>query len=525
MTDTGASRASNRSAYLIAATAVLAAASALEFVLVPTGIWRDEATSYFESALPSFADVLARVRVSEINPPLFFFILHAWIPAAGRSTFALRLLPYALSLGTLVELFVLARRSADRFGALVAIAFVGANAVTVQTASELRPYALAGLLLTASVLATERYVATSRRRYLATVAIANAAVIYATYVGGIAVVALAIAGVLFARSRGEKIAIAAAGAVLPLLCALPLLPLEHVQAASQLVSPTKGNLRPGDFLSYVSRAIPDFTLEARKPQMLAGFLIAAVLAYAAWRYAPRRGSPHADPPLALAAATFVFAAFGDAASGLETPRYIAPVVPLGALALGLTLAHALASLRARSARAATALGILAIVLPLLGQFAIIRAVARQPKSAMQAIARDYPAANETSLALVVAPDFAAQTLAFYEGTAANVYGFARWDRPDVFDLPGYDVLWRSPAALPDTLARIAALARGGVKRLVFVRLEPKYTGLPATGEKYRLVDALLARLRERYGAPRSSYYPAQVEDATAYVFTLRRSAR
>ena len=142
--------------YWAALSAVVVAVAGLEFALVPTGIWRDEATSYFESALPTIGLVLDRVRISEINPPLFFIVLYLWIAMFGGSAFAMRMLPYTMSLVTLGIVFALARRTGDRSAVLLGVTFVGANAIAATTASELRPYALATLLATTSVLATER---------------------------------------------------------------------------------------------------------------------------------------------------------------------------------------------------------------------------------------------------------------------------------------------------------------------------------------------------------------------------------
>ena len=63
------------------------------------------------------------------------------------------------------------------------------------------------------------------------------------------------------------------------------------------------------------------------------------------------------------------------------------------------------------------------------------------------------------------PDYLAPTVWYYCGRPEDLHGFARWNRPDLFDAARYRELWGNPAAPALTLTRIQeSLAQHGRSR-------------------------------------------------------------
>ncbi|HSJ56542.1 MAG TPA: glycosyltransferase family 39 protein, partial [Anaerolineae bacterium] len=137
-----------RHGYLYAGTAILLLAGALRLAgLDRTGIEIDEAFSVQLAAL-SPADIV-RGTVSDLHPPLYYLLLHAWIPLAGKSVFAVRLLSALLGWVTVALLLRVGHRAAPAIG-LLAAALLAISPPHLWYSQQARQYALLTLLVTAS---------------------------------------------------------------------------------------------------------------------------------------------------------------------------------------------------------------------------------------------------------------------------------------------------------------------------------------------------------------------------------------
>lgn len=111
---------------------------------VPATLWRGLLQS--DGSL-CMAGIWRDLSANDVHPPLYFWLLHGWTVAFGRSlrsSMALNLLFFAIGL---LALHSLARRALrSRVEALAVCAIASSNAVAVQASLEVRPYALLGAL-------------------------------------------------------------------------------------------------------------------------------------------------------------------------------------------------------------------------------------------------------------------------------------------------------------------------------------------------------------------------------------------
>jgi uncharacterized membrane protein len=105
-------------------------------------LWYDEAFS----VLLAERDVAAIVRGTavDVQPPLYYFLLHAWL-GLGENVFELRLLSVALSLLVVALVYALARRWFSERVAVWAMLFTALAPFQIYHAQELRMYALFAL--------------------------------------------------------------------------------------------------------------------------------------------------------------------------------------------------------------------------------------------------------------------------------------------------------------------------------------------------------------------------------------------
>ena len=156
----------------------------------------DEAFSYLFSSYP-LGKILTLSREREPHPPLYYPLLHFWMPATGQSEFALRYpslffsllgVPLAFALGR--ELFQL------RVGLLTALA-VAINPFHLFYAQEVRMYAMAASLGLASSVTFLRALRYGGKTPWAIYAVASVLALYAHYGGLLVLLAQGIFFLLF----------------------------------------------------------------------------------------------------------------------------------------------------------------------------------------------------------------------------------------------------------------------------------------------------------------------------------------
>ncbi len=156
--------------WLPATLALLGAFALRVYALGAQSLWNDEGTSVAlaQRSLEAITDGAAK----DIHPPLYYFLLHSWMPLAGASEFAVRFLSVAA--GVLLVAFT-ARLARDLFGeeaALVAALLSALSPFQIYYSQETRMYIWVALWSAVSVwamvvmLTSAPMIVIARRRFL-----------------------------------------------------------------------------------------------------------------------------------------------------------------------------------------------------------------------------------------------------------------------------------------------------------------------------------------------------------------------
>ena len=136
---------------------VLFLATALRcFRLGSQSLWSDEGNSV-TLAQAGLTEIATRTAL-DIHPPLYYWLLHAWIGLFGTNEVAVRSLSVVVSVLAVAVTFALARRLFGTPAALVSSFLMAISPFQVHYAQETRMYALLGLLAVTTVLATAELV-------------------------------------------------------------------------------------------------------------------------------------------------------------------------------------------------------------------------------------------------------------------------------------------------------------------------------------------------------------------------------
>ena len=151
-------------------------------------LWHDEGASLYYASLPPATMVAEVAELGEI-PPLYYLLLHFWLPLAGDGEAALRF-PAAVfgTLGVLAT-YQLGSRLGGRGVGLAAALFVAVSPLHVWQSQETRMYTLAMLLSALSAYLFARLLEDGHRRLLPAYGLATLAGLYTHFT--FALVALA----------------------------------------------------------------------------------------------------------------------------------------------------------------------------------------------------------------------------------------------------------------------------------------------------------------------------------------------
>lgn len=130
---------------MVVSVALLAGA-VLRFV-TGTPLWLDEALSVNVAALP-LGDIGTALR-HDGHPPLYYWLLHAWMSVFGAGDQAVRSLSGVLSLAAVPLAALVARRTAGPRAAAVAAALMATSPFAIRYGTEARMYSLVMLLVLA----------------------------------------------------------------------------------------------------------------------------------------------------------------------------------------------------------------------------------------------------------------------------------------------------------------------------------------------------------------------------------------
>ncbi len=124
---------------------ILAAFMLRLFRLESQSLWYDEAFSVY-LAHKSLVDITAQTA-ADIQPPLYYYLLHLWMVIAGEGEFALRFLSLFFGVLTIPLVAVTARHLTNRVAAFIATLLAALSPLYVWYSQEARMYTLITFLL------------------------------------------------------------------------------------------------------------------------------------------------------------------------------------------------------------------------------------------------------------------------------------------------------------------------------------------------------------------------------------------
>lgn len=154
-------------------------------------IWMDEGFSiYFSNG--SVVESLRKIMVMDVHPPRYYLLLNFWTSTFGTSDFSIRLPGALLSTLTIPLVWCLGKKMFNVATARYAVILATVSTYSIQLAQEARPYALLGLLSTASMLAYVNVLDRKNWTSVALLSIVNSALLYTNYFGIFVLIAQAL---------------------------------------------------------------------------------------------------------------------------------------------------------------------------------------------------------------------------------------------------------------------------------------------------------------------------------------------
>ncbi|HEX7586752.1 MAG TPA: glycosyltransferase family 39 protein, partial [Anaerolineae bacterium] len=133
---------SNSKTWLVALLALVLLAFALRMVQIgQLRMWGDEGFSVY-SANRDLVAISFESKDVDPHPPLYYYLLHFYLPIAGFSEFSIRFLSVFFGTATVALIYAIGKRMFDLRVGLLATAIAALAPFGVQYSQEVRMYAL-----------------------------------------------------------------------------------------------------------------------------------------------------------------------------------------------------------------------------------------------------------------------------------------------------------------------------------------------------------------------------------------------
>jgi hypothetical protein len=418
--------------------------------------------------------------------------------------------------------YLLARRVSGVKTAMLAAAFVAVGEQSIYYSQELRPYAFAALLATCCALAHVRWIA--RRRGLILWLACAIALSYAHYAGIVFLGTLGAATLLLPAARRPSVRGMALAYALLALSYLPWLPFlaAQLRAGTPWVNFLPYAARPQLVLSLLEATLPVFLGYGWQATIAGWFALVALLGYALHL---RRRAPESQADAAvftLVAGVLAVVTF-EGMTGYGAPRYAQIVVPVAQVVYARLLAAAANAIVLRVRGSGTLESILLCGAAFIAALSSVHptvALSHSPKTGMREAGRLLDSPQYAKAAVLVAPDYAASSAAFY--LRRTVHGFPRWDDAEFFDIAADTAAWGDTYAVARTLDEVAHLRASGITELALLRPQRMLVPFVHSGTlPYEWANELTEQLRDRYAVVASYEFPANEEWVSLIVYDLR----
>lgn len=122
----------------------------LRLISLNQSLWLDEATSALAAKM-SLSDLFTKFLPGDFHPPLYYLILKYWTAIFGYSEIALRVSSIVFGIVTVYFVYLIGKKIFNSKTGLVASALLATSGLAIYYSQETRMYALAAMLISASV--------------------------------------------------------------------------------------------------------------------------------------------------------------------------------------------------------------------------------------------------------------------------------------------------------------------------------------------------------------------------------------
>lgn len=515
--------------------AITVMGAALRVPLLNIGLTIDDACSASVVESNNLIDLFERIRVYEMSPPLYFLVLKAFVSLLGFNSMIMALPSFIFGALSIPTSFVLARRLSEPHNrafdsGLLAAFFTAVSPLAIIYSHEARTYALAGLLLSWTIIAFWQFLTTKCSwRQALPLFLSSTALVYTHYTGIFYLCILMLTAVMAAIKNNTRDTLRALPPML-LACAtlLPWLPtlLYHKNVGTPWADPTPLSNFLHVFAGNLAATMP-------LPVVPAYLLLIIAVPLALTAYLVTRGKAAVNSikvalsDIRVIGLTLILV-FSCASFGYITPymfgyvRYLSPLVPLSSALLAVLI------VRKDRTKINRALLIALLISGLGGAIWEVQQMASLDRSGLRQLAKKIKAGSFGDSVYITAPDFTGMILTYYlkheygynDQTLPAITGFACpesgkrpvkheedvqwWQRQGVIDLQ-MDLLKKEQAR--------------GAKHLVFIRdtYRPSSKLMPTR----EISDALEARLKQTYKVQSQSLYKGRANSYEVTQYDLQ----
>ena len=498
------------------------------------GLWQDEASTYFDALPNDFETIINTVIYSELNPPGFYLIMHQWMQWFGSQEIIFKLPALFFGLLLIPSTYALGRLTGSREAGLIAATVATFTQDAVYYSQEARPYTLAALLCCWVIFLYCKAIATTKYQtwYLVTFVICADILLYVQYTGLLLIGSLIIITLLLLCNRTVNIKIMpfaiAFGTIFLLF--MPWLPifLTHLYTGTPWTS-------KDSFLKALFGNISYTILEPRKAVFLCILLGLGVKLKDFLAQIKETNYKHGIFPeihTFILGTCFILLAVMQAILSYGG-RYMLPFTPIAwafygscFFALFQCLSDFINSRWTGQWYRFSRQVILVVIIVLLVfankydfYFGNIN------KSGIRALANDWELTKTQDKTMyILSPDFLGPTFGYYFAKhPVPFYGFARWDKPEIFSPIDYAEIWSNPTLIEDTEQRIQQEIQKGYTQLALIQVSEPMGD--AGKVKYSQINQFLARLKQKYSLLKKTDYPGQLQSVSLYLFDLINIAK
>ncbi|HLB12272.1 MAG TPA: glycosyltransferase family 39 protein, partial [Dehalococcoidia bacterium] len=144
-------------------------------------VWNISPQAAYASLSRLGVDLVGLAAETDIHPPLYYFLVHFWLPLAGKSEFALRFPAVFFGMLIIPVLYVLGKRLAGAKAATIAGAIAALSPFYLDFSQQVRMYTLVTFLAVLSMYSFQRAFGDGRRGWWVVYALSVALALYTHY--------------------------------------------------------------------------------------------------------------------------------------------------------------------------------------------------------------------------------------------------------------------------------------------------------------------------------------------------------